>query len=226
VRVAVIKFPGTTCEIDVYKALKEVGVESEIVRHKDFDPDNFKAVIIPGGFSFGDYLRAGSIAASTETMKKIKEMADAGKVVIGICNGFQILVESGILQGALLPNLNLRFLSKWVYLKVNRFDTVLTRGLTKTVVRVPIAHAEGRYYHNDSEMAKRIAVFLYSDENGNVDDKNNPNGSIYNIAGIANESGNVIGMMPHPERASFNLTSPDGETDGLLLLRGLKRIEA
>lgn len=222
-KTAVIKFPGITCEIDVYKALLEAKVDAEIVRYKDFDPDKYEAVILPGGFSFGDYLRAGSIAASTETMKKVKEMASEGKVVIGICNGFQILVESGLLQGGLLPNLNLRFISKWVYLKVVRFDTVLTRGLEKPVIKMPIAHAEGRYYIDDLEKAKRLAVLLYSDENGNIDEKANPNGSLLNIASIANEEGNVIGMMPHPERASFKLTSPSGETDGLLLFRGLSK---
>ncbi|MCY0860739.1 MAG: phosphoribosylformylglycinamidine synthase I [Sulfolobaceae archaeon] len=225
-RVAVIKFPGTTCEIDVYKALREANVESEVVRYKEFDGDKYNAVVIPGGFSFGDYLRAGSIAANTDTMRQIKEMADSGKVVVGICNGFQILVESGILEGALLPNLNMRFLSKWVYVRVNRFDTVLTKGLNKNVLRLPIAHAEGRYYHDKPELAKRLAVLLYSDERGNVDERYNPNGSVLNIAGIANEEGNVIGMMPHPERASFKLTSQDGSIDGLSLLRGLKRVEA
>ena len=222
-KTAVIKFPGTTCEVDVYKALLEAKVDAEIVKFKDFDPDKYEAVVLPGGFSFGDYLRAGSIAASTETMKKVKEMASEGKVVIGICNGFQILVESGLLEGALLPNLNLRFISKWVYIKVVRDDTVLTRGLDKKILRMPIAHAEGRYYHEDVEKAKSLAVFLYSDEFGNVSEKANPNGSLLNIAGIANEEGNVVGMMPHPERASFKLTSPTEETDGLLLFRGLSK---
>ncbi|QIW24373.1 phosphoribosylformylglycinamidine synthase I [Sulfolobus sp. S-194] len=222
-KTAVIKFPGTTCEVDVYKALLEAGVESEIVKYKDFDPDKYNAVILPGGFSFGDYLRAGSIAASTETIKKVKEMADEGKIVIGICNGFQILVESGLLEGALLPNLNLRFISKWVYLRVIRFDTAITRGLNKNILKMPIAHAEGRFYLNDIEKAKKYAVMLYSDENGNVNDKVNPNGSILNIASIANEEGNVIGMMPHPERASFKLTSIMGETDGLLLFKVLRK---
>ncbi|MCY0874205.1 MAG: phosphoribosylformylglycinamidine synthase I [Acidianus infernus] len=222
-KTAVIKFPGTTCEIDVLKALKESGVESNIVGYKDFDPDKFNAVVIPGGFSFGDYLRAGSIAANTETMKKIKEMANEGKIVLGICNGFQILVESGLLRGALLPNLKMRFISKWVYVKVVRFDTAITKGLEKKVLRMPIAHAEGRYYLDNLEEAEKLAVFKYSDEKGNVKEEVNPNGSILNIAGIANEEGNVIGLMPHPERASFKLTSPDSQTDGLLLLRGLRK---
>ena len=199
----------------------EAGVEAEIVRFRDFDPDRYNAVVLPGGFSYGDYLRAGAIAANTEAMKLVKEMADQGKKVLGICNGFQILVEAGLLEGALLPNLNLRFVSRWVYLKVLRRDTYLTRNLNKEVLYMPIAHAEGRYYHPDPERAKALAVLAYSDEKGEVKDDANPNGSLFNIASVANEEGNVVGMMPHPERASFKLLSPLGNHDGLLLLRGL-----
>ncbi|MCH4814844.1 MAG: phosphoribosylformylglycinamidine synthase I [Saccharolobus sp.] len=219
--IAIVKFPGTTCEADVYKALMEAGVPTVIVKYKEFDPDKYNGVILPGGFSFGDYLRAGSIAASTETIKKVRQMAEEGKIVIGICNGFQILVESGLLKGALLPNLKLRFISKWVYLKVIRTDTVLTKGLDKKIIRMPIAHAEGRYYIDDVDYAKTNMVLQYCDENGNVSEDTNPNGSLLNIASIANEEGNVIGMMPHPERASFKLTSVDGTVDGLILLRRL-----
>ncbi|ACP35617.1 phosphoribosylformylglycinamidine synthase I [Sulfolobus islandicus Y.G.57.14] len=219
--IAIVKFPGTTCEADVYKALMEAGVPTVIVKYKEFDPDKYNGVILPGGFSFGDYLRAGSIAASTETIKKVKQMAEEGKIVIGICNGFQILVESGLLKGALLPNLKLRFISKWVSLKVIRTDTVLTKGLDKKIIRMPIAHAEGRYYVDDVDYAKTNMVLQYCDENGNVSEDTNPNGSLLNIASIANEEGNVIGMMPHPERASFKLTSVDGTVDGLILLRRL-----
>ncbi|QXJ36241.1 phosphoribosylformylglycinamidine synthase I [Saccharolobus shibatae] len=219
--IAIVKFPGTTCEADVYKALMEAGVPTVIVKYKEFDPDKYNGVILPGGFSFGDYLRAGSIAASTETIKKVRQMAEEGKIVIGICNGFQILVESGLLKGALLPNLKLRFISKWVYLKVIRTDTVLTKGLDKKIIRMPIAHAEGRYYVDDVDYAKTNMVLQYCDENGNVSEDTNPNGSLLNIASIANEEGNVIGMMPHPERASFKLTSVDGTVDGLILLRRL-----
>lgn len=219
--IAIVKFPGTTCEADVYKALMEAGVPTVIVKYKEFDPDKYNGVILPGGFSFGDYLRAGSIAASTETIKKVKQMAEEGKIVIGICNGFKILVESGLLKGALLPNLKLRFISKWVSLKVIRTDTVLTKGLDKKIIRMPIAHAEGRYYVDDVDYAKTNMVLQYCDENGNVSEDTNPNGSLLNIASIANEEGNVIGMMPHPERASFKLTSVDGTVDGLILLRRL-----
>ncbi|MEM0200392.1 MAG: phosphoribosylformylglycinamidine synthase I [Saccharolobus sp.] len=221
--IAVIKFPGTTCEYDVYKALLEAKVPSQIVKYKEFDPDKYKGVILPGGFSFGDYLRAGVIAANTETIKSIKEMAEEGKPVIGICNGFQILVESGLLKGALLPNLKLRFISKWVYLKIVRNDTVLTKDLEKKIIKMPIAHAEGRYYVDDIEYAKSHMVMQYTDNLGNPTEQANPNGSLLNIASIANDEGNVIGMMPHPERASFKLTSIDGETDGLLILRRLAK---
>ncbi|AOL15840.1 phosphoribosylformylglycinamidine synthase I [Sulfolobus sp. A20] len=221
--IAVIKFPGTTCESDVYKALLEAGVQAKVVKHQEFDPDKYSGVILPGGFSFGDYLRAGSIASNTEAVKLVKEIADNGKPVIGICNGFQILVESGLLKGALLPNLKLRFISKWTYLKVVRFDTVLTRGLGKNIIRMPIAHAEGRYYIDDVDYAKSHMVIQYVDEMGKPTEKANPNGSLLNIASVANEEGNVIGLMPHPERASFKLISPDGSTDGLLLLRGLAK---
>ncbi|MEM0373483.1 MAG: phosphoribosylformylglycinamidine synthase I [Sulfolobaceae archaeon] len=223
--IAIVKFPGSTCEYDTYKALKELKLDAEIVRHREFDPDKYTAVILPGGFSFGDYLRAGAIAAHTEIVRKIKEMANEGKVVIGICNGFQILVESGILPGALLKNLNLRFISKWVYLRVLRRDTILTKRLQKEILVMPIAHSEGRYFIDDLEKAKKLAFLAYSNQRGEITPEFNPNGSILNIAGIANEEGNVIGMMPHPERASFITTSPFNSIDGLELLRGLKYIE-
>lgn len=222
--IAIIKFPGTTCEIDTYKALIEAGVSAEIVKFKEFDPDKYNGVIIPGGFSFGDYLRAGVVAARSEVLKKIKEVAEEGKAVIGICNGFQILVEAGLLEGALLPNLSLRFISRWIYLKIARKDTVLTRGLDKDIISMPIAHSEGRYYHEDRERAKSLAFLYYSSESGEVDEKYNPNGSILNIAGVSNEEGNVVGLMPHPERASFKLTSPIGNIDGLLLFKGLRKL--
>lgn len=217
-RTAVIKFPGTTCENDVAKSLNQLGREVEVVKYSQFDPDKYDGVILPGGFSFGDYLRAGAIAAQTDTMKKVKEMAESGKRVLGICNGFQVLIEAGLLKGALLPNLSLRFISKWVYLKVTRRDTVLTREISKDVILMPIAHAEGRY-HADPQEADSLAVFKYSSSDGLVDEIYNPNGSMLNIAGIANESGNVVGLMPHPERASFSYLTPNGSADGLELLR-------
>jgi phosphoribosylformylglycinamidine synthase len=145
-------------------------------------------------------------------------MADQGKLVLGICNGFQILVESGILKGALLPNLKLRFITKWTYVRVSRKDTPFTRGI-KDVLLMPIAHAEGRYYLEDEEEARELAVFQYSNPSGLVVEEVNPNGSVQNVAGIANQAGNVIGLMPHPERASFSKLTPDGSTDGLEILR-------
>ncbi|ABP96119.1 MULTISPECIES: phosphoribosylformylglycinamidine synthase I [Metallosphaera] len=217
-RTAVIKFPGTTCELDVVKALKQVGAEAEVVKFNSLDPDRYDGVVIPGGFSFGDYLRAGTIAANSEAMKGIREMADQGKLVLGICNGFQILVESGLLKGALLPNLNLRFITKWVRIRVRRKDTPFTKD-SKDVLFMPIAHAEGRYYLDDEELASRLSVFQYVDERGMPSPQANPNGSILNIAGVTNEAGNVLGLMPHPERASFPSISPDGSRDGLEILR-------
>jgi phosphoribosylformylglycinamidine synthase len=217
-RTAVLKFPGTTCEEDVVKALRLVKAEAEVVKFNSFDPDRYQGVVIPGGFSFGDYLRAGTIAANSEAMKGVREMAGQGKLVLGICNGFQILVESGILKGALLPNLKLRFITKWTYVRVSRKDTPFTRGI-KDVLLMPIAHAEGRYYLEDEEEARELAVFQYSNPSGLVVEEVNPNGSVQNVAGIANQAGNVIGLMPHPERASFSKLTPDGSTDGLEILR-------
>jgi phosphoribosylformylglycinamidine synthase I len=205
----------------VLKALKMAGIQGSLVRYKDFEPDKYDAVILPGGFSFGDYLRAGAVASRTAMVEHLRTMASEGKPVIGICNGFQILVEAGLLRGALLPNLNMRFVSKWIHLRVLRRGTVLTKALRKEVLRLPIAHAEGRYYSDNLEEAKRLAFLAYCDERGRIEESSNPNGSILNIAGMANEEGNVVGLMPHPERASFPHVVPFGEPDGLMMLRGL-----
>lgn len=201
-RTAIIKFPGTTCETDVLKALRAVGAEAEVVLFNRFDPDKYQGVVIPGGFSFGDYLRAGAIAANSETMRGVREMADQGKLVLGICNGFQILVESGLLKGALLPNLGLRFITRWVRVMVRRKDTPFTKD-SKDVLYMPIAHAEGRYFLDDEETASKLSVFQYVDEKGDPTVEANPNGSILNIAGISNEAGNVLGLMPHPRGQRF-----------------------
>jgi phosphoribosylformylglycinamidine synthase len=218
-KIAVLKFPGTTCELDVVKALREAGGNPQVVRHDRFDPDEFDSVVLPGGFSYGDYLTAGAIASSSEAMRGVKEMSDEGKIVLGICNGFQILVWSGLLEGALLENINRRFVSKWVFVKVIDDGTPLTKGLKGRVLRLPIAHAEGRYYHERLERVKPILI--YSSERGDISEEYNPNGSVMNIASVSNEAGNVIGMMPHPERASFSNISPFGNPDGLLILRGI-----
>ncbi|WP_048057688.1 phosphoribosylformylglycinamidine synthase I [Metallosphaera cuprina] len=204
--------------MDVLKALKLVKADAEIVLFNKFDPDHYQGVVLPGGFSFGDYLRAGSIAANSEAIKGVKEMANEGKLVLGICNGFQILVEAGILKGALLPNLNLRFVTKWVWLRVKRKDTPFTKE-SKDVLFMPIAHAEGRYFLDDEESASEIAVLQYADERGVPTSEANPNGSLMNIAGITNEGENVLGLMPHPERASFRSISPNGSSDGLHILK-------
>lgn len=223
IRVAVLKFPGSNCDLDVVYVLRNViGVDARLVWHKEFNSSDWDAVILPGGFSYGDYLRAGIIAAHSPAMKYVKEMAREGKPVLGICNGFQILVEAGLLPGALLPNDNLLFICRWVNVRVETNRTIFTRIIKKgSVLRMPIAHKEGRYYIDPKDLRELEendqVVFRYSTENGEISDEANPNGSISNIAGITNLEGNVVGLMPHPERASEKILSPFGTDDGKLL---------
>ncbi|GAB6100932.1 phosphoribosylformylglycinamidine synthase I [Thermococcus atlanticus] len=213
---AVIVFPGTNCDFETLEAIRKAGGKAERVwyktRLKDFD-----GVVLPGGFSYADYLRAGAISARAGIMEEVKALAGEGKPVLGICNGFQVLTESGLLPGALRPNKIPRFLCRWVYLKVSDTQTAFTQLYEEgEVIRMPIAHAEGNYY-TDGPSKVRIA-FQYSDEKGNITEEANPNGSLLNIAGIANERGNVLGMMPHPERASDTWL---GSEDGLRLFRSM-----
>lgn len=226
-RVAVIRFPGSNCDLDTVHVLRNVvGLEAELVWHKDFNDGNFDAVILPGGFSYGDALRAGVIAAYSPAMKRVKEMAKEGKPVLGICNGFQTLVESGLLSGALLRNDCLTFICKWVTLRVDNTETMFTNRMKEgRIIRMPIAHNEGRYY-NDLEVLREMEenhqiVFRYSDENGNLTPDSNPNGSVGNIAGICNLEGNVVGLMPHPERASEPILSPFKTDHGKLLFESM-----
>ncbi len=208
-KVAVIQFPGSNCDLDTLHVLRNVvRVQADLIWHKDFKDSEYDAAILPGGFSYGDHLRAGIIAAYSPAMVSIKEMVKQKKPILGICNGFQILVESSLLPGALLRNSGLKFLCKWTTLKVETNNSAFTRlyemGQT---VRMPIAHNEGRYFV-DEEMLKALhrndqVVFRYSG--------GNPNGAIDDIAGICNEDRNVVGLMPHPERASESiLGSEDG----------------
>jgi phosphoribosylformylglycinamidine synthase len=184
--------------------------------HKDTDLHGCTHIFVPGGFSYGDYLRSGAIAKLSPVMESVIAHANAGGFVMGICNGFQILCESGLLPGALLRNENQTFICKNVFLKCENTDTVISHELThKPAFKIPIAHAEGRYYADEKTIAElennNQIIFRYADENGQVNDKNNPNGSIQNIAGIANERFNVFGMMPHPERAASEvLRNTDG----------------
>ncbi|ASJ15411.1 phosphoribosylformylglycinamidine synthase I [Thermococcus radiotolerans] len=216
VRFAVIVFPGTNCDFETERAIRKAGAEAERVWYranlKDFD-----GVVLPGGFSYADYLRAGAIAARQEIMEEVKEFAREGRPILGICNGFQVLTEADLLPGALRPNRIPRFLCKWVHLRVNDVETPFTFLYEPgEVIRMPIAHAEGNYYIDDPSKVR--VVFQYSDEKGNVSEEANPNGSVLNIAAIANEGGNVLGTMPHPERASDRFL---GSEDGLRLFKSM-----
>lgn len=195
---AVIVFPGSNCDLDMYHAVKDVlGEEAEYVFHTETSLEGFDGVLLPGGFSYGDYLRCGSIAQFSPIMAEVKRFAEEGRPVLGVCNGFQVLVEAGLLPGVLMRNRDLKFMCKTVDLVVENNETMFTSEYAaQETIRVPIAHGEGNYYCDDATLAALKAngqiVFTY---------KENPNGSVENIAGITNEAGNVLGMMPHPERA-------------------------
>ncbi len=219
----VVMFPGSNCDHDVYHVLKHVlGQDTVFLWHQDRSLRGAELVVLPGGFSYGDYLRAGSMAALSPLMAAVKGHAEAGGLVLGICNGFQILVESGLLPGAMRRNRGLRFLCRDVYLRVERDDLPFTRGYRAgQVLRMPIAHSEGNFEdsaeHLDALEAAGRVVFRYVSPAGEAADGDpawNPNGSARAIAGVTNEGGNVLGMMPHPERASEQVL---GGTDGLAL---------
>ena len=213
----VVVFPGSNCDHDCYHVLKHVfGQPTEFVWHKDTSLKGFDCAVLPGGFSYGDYLRCGAIAKFSPIIREIRSFAAAGGRVVGICNGFQILVEAGLLPGALRRNQDLRFLCRNVHLRVENPGTPFTKRLEKgKVLKIPIAHAEGNYYA-DEETLKEIedngqVLFRYATEEGEVSEGANPNGSLNNIAGIANKGKNVLGMMPHPERCSEAVL---GNSDG------------
>ncbi|MBX7247262.1 MAG: phosphoribosylformylglycinamidine synthase subunit PurQ [Candidatus Sumerlaeaceae bacterium] len=224
-KTAVVLFPGSNCEQDTVKAINAVGSSpATVLWHKDRVPVETDLVVLPGGFSYGDYLRAGAIARFSPIMQSVVDFANAGGLVIGICNGFQVLVEARLLPGALLRNEGLHFICKWVHLRVERSHSIFTRS-EKSVVRIPIAHGQGRYFIDDDGLKSLEGcgqvVFRYCDEEGCTSVESNPNGSIGSIAGVCNEAGNVLGMMPHPERAmSEDLGSADGRTFWKSLLNG------
>ncbi len=226
---AVIVFPGSNCDHDMYYALKQVvGSQVDFVWHREHHLDDYDAIFLPGGFSYGDYLRAGAIARFSPVMQEVVRQAKKGRYVLGICNGFQVLTEIGLLPGALLRNRNLRFVCKHVYIRTENNRTDFTAQLQPgQVLKIPIAHGEGNYFI-DPEGLKRLQdydqiVFRYSDAAGKVTTSANPNGSVDNIAGIINRQGNVLGMMPHPERAMESiLRSTDGRYIFESLFKNLK----
>jgi len=216
-KVGVVVFPGSNCDHDAYHAVKHVcGQEARFVWHKDADLSGLDAIILPGGFSYGDYLRTGAIARFSPVMGAVKEFAAQGGPVLGICNGFQILQEADLLPGAMLRNRTVKFLSQPVHVRVERDDTIATAGVpVGTVLTMPIAHGEGNFFMPDPELDRLEAagqvVFRYVDAAGRLDDAANVNGSARAIAGVCNSSRNVVGLMPHPERASEGeLGSADG----------------
>lgn len=225
--IAVLRFPGTNNEDDILNALSRIkGADPYLVPSYSGVEKLQRAdgVVIPGGFSYGDYIRAGAVASVGSIMDGVKEIVDSDKPVLGICNGFQILAEVGLLPGALLHNTSARFICRWLHLKVTENTTLFTEGIEGCVLKIPIAHAEGNYFCNGGDLTslknRSGAVFRYSDRWGNVTQDVNPNGSLENIAGVVNERGNVLGMMPHPERASRDVL---GSVDGRTILENFVR---
>ncbi len=223
-RFGVVVFPGTWSDVDCYHVLDEVlGQEANYVWHKETDLSSYDCVVLPGGFSYGDYLRCGAIARFSPVMEAVVDFAGRGGVVIGICNGFQVLCESGLLPGALMRNDSLEFRCQWVNLRVDNTDTPFTSKCgSGQVIRVPISHGEGRYYADEDTLQvleeEGRVLFRYCDDDGSVTPESNPNGSLNGIAGIANREGNVLGMMPHPERCCEPVL---GGTDGLYVFESI-----
>lgn len=220
-KVGVLVFPGSNCDHDTYHVLKHVlGQEASFVWHKDSSLAGLDAVVVPGGFSYGDYLRTGAIARFSPVMRELGAFAARGRPVLGICNGFQILQEAGLLPGAMLRNRGVKFLSQPVHVRVERADTAATLGLSLgEVLTMPIAHGEGNFYLPEAELdrleGEGQVVFRYSTRDGRLEDAANPNGSARAIAGVCNGARNVVGLMPHPERAA----EPElGSADGRRLL--------
>ena len=225
-RFAVLVFPGTWSDGDMQHVLRNVmHQEADLVWHRETDLSRYDAIVVPGGFSYGDYLRCGAIARFSPVMEAVKREAERGKLVFGSCNGFQILCEAGLLPGVLMRNSVMQFRCQPQFLRVETANTPFTNAANPgDVVEMPISHGEGNYYVDPETLARLKAedriVFRYCDEQGNVTLESNPNGSLDNIAGVLNEGRNVLGMMPHPERASEALL---GGTDGLLIWTSMLR---
>ncbi|NLZ38358.1 MAG: phosphoribosylformylglycinamidine synthase subunit PurQ [Firmicutes bacterium] len=216
----VVVFPGSNCDLDAYHLVKDVIKQPvDYVWHQEESVTGYDCIILPGGFSYGDYLRCGAIARFSPVMKAVKEFALRGGLVIGICNGFQVLVEAGLLPGALYRNTVLQFRCQFTHLKVENYETPFTETIERgRLLKIPIAHGEGNYYV-DNETLRQLEsngqiIFRYATEQGEVSDTANPNGSVYNIAGVCNANKNVLGMMPHPERAGEAIL---GSEDGLMI---------
>jgi phosphoribosylformylglycinamidine synthase len=223
-RFGIVVFPGTWSDRDSYNAVHDqLGQDARYIWHKEHDLQGVDCVILPGGFSYGDHLRCGAVAALSPVMAEVVEFAARGGLVIGICNGFQVLCEAHLLPGALMRNRTMEFRCQPATLRVENPDTAFTRGTGRgTLLRVPVSHGEGNYFA-DAETLRGLegsgrVVFRYVDATGDATAESNPNGSLNNIAGILNQSGNVLGMMPHPERASEHLL---GSADGLVIFRSI-----
>jgi phosphoribosylformylglycinamidine synthase subunit PurQ / glutaminase len=220
----IVTFPGSNCDYDAYHAVTEIlGEEAVYLWHKDHDLQSSDVIILPGGFSYGDYLRAGAIARFSPIMTEVAAHAKAGAPVLGICNGFQIACEAGLLPGALMRNAHLQFVGAQVHVRVENADTLFTHLYEKgDVLQFPVAHGDGRYVAAPATLdeleAEGRVIFRYADANGNISADANPNGAERNIAGIINEGGNVLGLMPHPERACSPLL---GSNDGVRLLESI-----
>jgi len=222
----VVVFPGSNCDYDAYFSLKKVlGYDVTFLWHKDTDLQNSDAIILPGGFSYGDYLRTGAIARFSPIMEKVINHAENNGVVIGICNGFQILLEAGLLPGVMLKNESLKFVCKDVYLNVETTNSIFTKDIDdKKVLKIPVAHGDGNYFADEATLNSLVAndqiVFKYSSEDGKIEKEFNPNGSLLNIAGITNKNRNILGMMPHPERCCSEIL---GNTDGALIFTSVAK---
>ncbi len=222
-KAGVVRFPGSNCDRDCFHVLRDVlGAETRFLWHKDHDVKGLDLIVLPGGFSYGDYLRCGAIARFSPVMEQIVEFAEKGGFLLGICNGFQILTEARLLPGVLMRNRDMRFICKHLHLRVENNRTAYTDKYKKgQIINLPVAHGDGNYIVDDSEWAaaKEQVVFRYCSPEGEVSDRFNPNGARDNVAGIINKRGNVLGMMPHPERGAEALMTTQ---DGLALFESLK----
>ena len=220
----IIQFPGSTCDYDCFYALRDtLKVDVAFIWHEETDLSNYDCIMLPGGFTYGDYLRVGAIARFSPVMKTVKEFAQKGGYVIGICNGFQILLEAGLLPGVLVKNHGLHFLCRYEYVRVENNKTPFTKLCEEgQILKIPIAHGEGNYFIDDKGLKKLIAnhqiVLRYCTRDGEVSDEINPNGSVENIACICSKQGNVIGMMPHPERCVEDIL---GSSDGQFIFNSI-----